>query len=46
MYDAGKIITGLIIGLAFLTFPIWYNLGSAMPPAPDPKLSPKALAAK
>lgn len=46
MYDAGKIITGLIIGLAFLVFPIWYNLGTAMPPAPDPKLTPKAKEAK
>jgi hypothetical protein len=25
MYDGGKIITGLVIFLGFLTFPFWYN---------------------
>jgi hypothetical protein len=25
MYDGTKIITGLVIFLAFMTFPIWYN---------------------
>ena len=31
MYDAGKIITGLIVFLIIITFPIWYNVakGSA-----------------
>jgi hypothetical protein len=28
MYDAGKIITGLIVFLALITFPIWYNQAS------------------
>jgi len=28
MYDSGKIITGLVIFLALVTFPIWYNLAS------------------
>ncbi|MBW2108871.1 MAG: sulfate reduction electron transfer complex DsrMKJOP subunit DsrJ [Deltaproteobacteria bacterium] len=40
MYDGGKIITGLIIGVILLTFPIWYNLGAA-PPEPDIKLPVK-----
>jgi hypothetical protein len=25
MYDAGKVIAGIIIFLSFLTFPVWYN---------------------
>ncbi len=29
MYDSGKIITGLIIFVLFVTFPIWYNHGDA-----------------
>ena len=45
MYDAGKILTGLVIALVLLTFPLWYNMGTAAPAAPDPKLSAKALAA-
>ena len=28
MYDAGKIVPGLLIFLALVTFPIWYGLGS------------------
>ncbi len=28
MYDAGKILTGLIIFLVLVTFPIWSNLAS------------------
>ena len=45
MYDAGKIIIGIIIGLCLLTFPFWYNIGKAAPP-PDPKLTDKAKEAK
>ncbi|MBU2552021.1 MAG: cytochrome C [Proteobacteria bacterium] len=45
MYDSGKIITGLVIAIVILTFPFWWNMGSAMPPAPDPKLADKAKAA-
>jgi hypothetical protein len=30
MYDAGKIITGLILFVLFVTFPIWYNHGDAV----------------
>ena len=26
MYDSGKIITGLIVFLVLVTFPVWYNL--------------------
>jgi len=28
MYDAGKIITGLVIFLLLVTAPVWYNLAS------------------
>ena len=45
MYDKGKVITGLCIFVALLTFPFWYNLGKAAP-APEPILSAKAKAAK
>jgi [DsrC]-trisulfide reductase subunit J len=37
MYDENKIIPMIIIFLAVVTFPLWYNLGKAAPP-PDPKL--------
>ncbi|NDY43139.1 cytochrome C [Dissulfurirhabdus thermomarina] len=37
MYDAGKILTGLVVFVAFVGFPIWYNHGVAAP-APKPKL--------
>ena len=29
MYDGGKIITGLVIFLILITFPIWYNLANS-----------------
>ncbi|MDW7771347.1 MAG: sulfate reduction electron transfer complex DsrMKJOP subunit DsrJ [Desulfobulbaceae bacterium] len=29
MYDSGKIITGLIIFVLLISFPIWYNHGDA-----------------
>ncbi|MDL1955840.1 MAG: sulfate reduction electron transfer complex DsrMKJOP subunit DsrJ [Candidatus Desulfofervidus auxilii] len=45
MYDGGKILTGLVIGIALLTFPLWYNLGKAAKVA-EPKLTPKAEQAK
>ena len=45
MYDVGKIITGLIIGLGLLLFPVFYNAGKAAK-APDPVLTDKAKAAK
>ncbi len=40
MYDGGKIIAGIIIGLALLTFPIWYTSGRAAP-KPEVKLPVK-----
>jgi hypothetical protein len=45
MYDAGKIIIGIIIGVGLLTFPFWYNMGKAASP-PEPKLTEKAREAK
>lgn len=45
MNDKGKIVAGLIIFVAIVTFPIWYNMGKAAP-VPEPKLTPKAIAAK
>ncbi len=36
MYDSGKIITGLVIFVLFITFPVWYNhLDAGEPPKPD-----------
>jgi hypothetical protein len=32
MYNAGKIIAGLIIFLILVTFPVWFNLGKAATP--------------
>ena len=42
MYDAGKIIAGLIIFILLLTFPIWYNVirGKASI-VPDPEIVTK-----
>ena len=45
MYDGGKIITGLIIGLGLLLFPFFYNAGKAAK-VPVPELTPKAKEAK
>jgi hypothetical protein len=39
MYDAGKIITGLIIFLILITFPIWFNAaGGNINKVPDLKI--------
>ncbi len=40
MYDGGKIIFGLIIGVFLVAFPVWYNLGTAAP-KPDIKMPVK-----
>jgi hypothetical protein len=40
MYDGGKIIAGVVIGLILLTFPIWYTHGTASP-WPEVKLPAK-----
>jgi len=45
MYDGGKIITGLVIGVGLLLFPVFYNAGKAAK-APDPVLTEKAKAAQ
>ena len=45
MNDKGKIVAGLIIFFAILTFPLWYNRGIASAP-PKVDLTPKAQAAK
>jgi len=44
MKDNYKIYTGIIIFLAILTFPFWFNLGKAAP-VPELTLSAKAKAA-
>lgn len=38
MYDGGKIITGLIIFVAIVTFPLWYNIGKTQV-IPEPSLN-------
>jgi hypothetical protein len=45
MYDGGKIIVGLIIGLGLLLFPFYYDAGKAAK-APEPELTAKAKEAK
>lgn len=37
IYNANKIIPGLVIFLGLVTIPLWYNMGRAVP-APDPKI--------
>lgn len=44
MNDKYKIYTGILVFLAILTFPFWYNLGESAP-APEITLSGKAQAA-
>ena len=45
MYDGGKIIAGLIIGVGLLMAPFFYNAGRASK-APEPVLTPEAKEAK
>ncbi|MFH1479821.1 MAG: sulfate reduction electron transfer complex DsrMKJOP subunit DsrJ [Pseudomonadota bacterium] len=45
MYDGGKIIAGLIIGIGLLLFPLFYN-GLKAAKVPEPELTPKAKEAK
>ena len=45
MYDGGKIIVGLIIGIGLFLSPFFYNAGKAAK-APDPELTAKAKEAK
>jgi len=42
MYDAGKIVTGLIIFVLLITFPVWYNeLTGKASAVPEPKIVTK-----
>lgn len=45
MNDKGKIIAGVIVFFALVTFPFWFSMGKAAP-KPEPVLTPKALEAK
>ncbi|MFO7964466.1 MAG: sulfate reduction electron transfer complex DsrMKJOP subunit DsrJ [Desulfobacterales bacterium] len=45
MNDRNKIIAGLIIFVAIITFPLWFNMGKAAP-VPEPELTAKAKAAE
>ncbi|MCE5241958.1 MAG: sulfate reduction electron transfer complex DsrMKJOP subunit DsrJ [Syntrophobacteraceae bacterium] len=42
IYNGNRIIPGLIIFLALVTFPLWYNMGKAAPP-PQPKIDTIAI---
>ncbi|MEE9612740.1 MAG: hypothetical protein V3W19_15920, partial [Desulfatiglandales bacterium] len=42
MYDGGKIITGLIIGVILLLFPVWWYQAGKASKAPEPVLSARA----
>lgn len=46
MYDGGKIIAGLIIGVGLLVFPFWPSAGKYTAKAPEPQLTEKAKEAK
>ncbi len=45
MYDGGKIITGLILFVLLVTFPIWYNHGNAgaVPKVELPKVAKECV---
>lgn len=43
IYDGRKVITGLIVFLIIITFPIWYNVGKGTATyKPDPKIITEA----
>jgi hypothetical protein len=42
MYDGGKIITGLLIGIGLVSFPFWYIPGKAISP-PELKIDTPAI---
>jgi hypothetical protein len=44
MNDKGKIVTGLVIFVAMVIFPLWYNMGKAAP-VPEVVLTERAKAA-
>jgi len=41
MYDSGKVIAGLVIFVAIVTFPFWFGMGKAAP-MPKPEILDKA----
>ncbi len=43
MNDKPKIIAGLVIFVIIITFPVWFNTGSAKP-VPKPEIAPEAKA--
>jgi hypothetical protein len=45
MYNKNKIIVGLLIGMAIILLPFWFNIGKSNK-LPEPKLSEKAKLAK
>ncbi|BBO68259.1 cytochrome c [Desulfosarcina alkanivorans] len=45
MKDKNKILAGLVIFIAVITLPFWFNMGKAAP-APELELTAKAKAAK
>ncbi len=45
IYHKKQVMTGLVIFIALITFPFWYNYGKAAP-APKVELSKEAKAAK
>lgn len=46
MYDGGKIIAGLIIGVVLLLYPFWPSAGKYTAKAPEPQLTEMAKEAK
>lgn len=44
MYDGSKILAGLIVFLALVTFPFWNNFGAKEWKQPELKLPPKEVA--
>ncbi|EPR40246.1 cytochrome c family protein [Desulfovibrio sp. X2] len=44
MYDGSKIIAGLIVFLALVTFPFWNNFGAKHWKEPELQLPPKSVA--
>jgi hypothetical protein len=45
MKDKNKILAGLVVFIALITLPFWFNMGKAAP-APELELTEKAKAAK
>lgn len=42
IYNGKKIIPGLLVFIALVTLPLWYNMGKAAP-VPDPKIDTPAI---